>query len=421
MTVKLPPLELWQKDVFEAYQVNPSAKWFTILATRQVGKSILLEILLIAASIKQPDSVSLAVSPVVAQSRKLFTDICNFASDLIESKNATILEITLINGSKILFRSAEQGDGVRGITVKKSGILVVDEAAFVPDDFFYSICIPTTNVYKSDVFIVSTPKFKQGFFYELYNKGLTFNEKIVSFDWTNYDTSKYLDEATLAIYRKELPKNSFLSEYCGRFIDGDGVVFNNFKSCIGNPEHNLNQELVIGIDWACGVGGDSTVITSTQVINKIIYVQDIIAFNNLNANQTIQRIIETINNKIDNGFTDIRIIAEQNSIGNVYYQLLNEEIDKLEQQHSNIQINCNKFLTTNSSKADVIKKIENCFEKNLIIIPDNNELIKQLSAYEAKVSNTGIVTYNAPSGLHDDYIMSLSFCVNQLYKELFDE
>lgn len=87
---------------------------------------------------------------------------------------------------------------------------MIDEAAFCQDDVFYQILVPTTNVFKSDIFIVSTPKFKQGFFYNLWMKGQDEeNSKIICVDWNNYDTSKYLPPETLELYRQEMPKLAF--------------------------------------------------------------------------------------------------------------------------------------------------------------------------------------------------------------------
>ena len=60
----------------------------------------------------------------------MFNDITVSFERLIKKSNASLLEIEFVNGSIIKFKSAEQGDSIRGETVKHSGILVVDEAAY---------------------------------------------------------------------------------------------------------------------------------------------------------------------------------------------------------------------------------------------------------------------------------------------------
>lgn len=137
MKIKLFKLEPWQKALFDVYEKYPKNKWFVIKARRQVGKSIAMEGILIAASLKKPNSFSLMVSPVMQQARKIFDDIYRIGYQIIKKANGSNLEITFINDSVIKFGSAQQADSLRGFTVKNSGILVIDEAAFCQDDVFY--------------------------------------------------------------------------------------------------------------------------------------------------------------------------------------------------------------------------------------------------------------------------------------------
>ena len=103
--------------------------------------------------------------------------------------------------------------------------------------------------YKSDIFLFSTPKYKQGLFYELYTDGLTNHSNVLTFDWTTYDLSKYLPKEVLDMYKSKLPKLTFQAEYLAEFIDGDGTVFSNYKDCVNVTEINPNEPLFIGVDW----------------------------------------------------------------------------------------------------------------------------------------------------------------------------
>lgn len=425
--VFLPPTEPWQHEVLQYYMDNPKNKWVVVKAIRQCGKSVLMQILLVAASLREPNSVSISVSPVMAQSRKMYDDICRFASDIIQKSNGSLLEIIFVNGSKILFKSAEQGDSLRGYTVKNAGILCVDEAAYQQDKFFYSVLVPTTNVFHSDIFIVSTPKFKQGFFYSLYISGLEGSEKITTFDWTTYDTSKFLPPETLEIYRKQLPKTAFASEYLGEWISGDGCVFSDFRRCVGGFDLDKSEELLITIDWACGNGGnsDSTVLTIGQKYESKIGIKKQISFNDKKPLDTCKYIRDVVKKYVDLGFKNITIVQEKNSIGNVYYSMLLDLIDEFETNYNDnvdwrneIEINIHTFLTTNDSKKRIIERLEVAFEQGIIIIPDDEELITQLSMFEARVNSSGTVVYGAQNSNHDDRVMSLCFLVDKLFNEI---
>lgn len=426
VVVVLPDMEPWQKDVFNYYQENDKDKWIVIKSVRQCGKSILAQFLLVAASIKSPNSVSILVSPVLQQAKKIYDEISLMCKDILSRANGSSLELTFINNSKILFKSAEQGDTIRGNTCKKSGILVVDEAAYINDDLFYSILVPTTNVFHNDIFLFSTPRFTNGLFYDLFNDGLSQKGKCISFDWCKYDLTKYLNEETLEIYRKRMPKNAFRAEYLGEWITGEGSVFNNFKNCVNNVKIDKKGQLVVGIDWSTGSGGDDTVLTSGQLIDNKIQVQNIISFNDKNANETIDLILDFIDQKVKDGFKEITLVVEKNSIGKVFGDILRERLVQYEDKYNDvswrdqIRLSMQYFVTSNKTKETIIKELCVCFEQGLIVIPDNDKLMMQLTMYEVKVSSAGNLIYNAPNqnDAHDDYVMSLAFMINYLYKQI---
>ena len=156
----------------------------------------------------------------------------------------------------------------------------------------YSVIMPTTTVYNADIFIFSTPRNKQGFFYDFYVQGLNNDKKIQSFNWASYDTSKYLPAETKELYRRQMPKQAFKCEILGEFADGDGQVFSNFKSCVHNNLIDIHQPIFIGVDPASNIGNDDTSITIGQMSNNIILIEDIITFNDKTANDTIRYIVE---------------------------------------------------------------------------------------------------------------------------------
>ena len=426
----MPKLNDWQKDLVDTYLQHPDNKWFIIKSPRQVGKSISLEYLLVYASLSEKNSVSIAVSPTISQARKLYNDIVQFASKLIAKSNGSLLYIEFVNGSQIHFKSAEQGDSVRGFTTKKRGILVVDEAAYINKDWFYSVVVPITNVYNSDIFLFSTPKYKQGLFYELFSKGMPFDihthqsPHIISFDWTKYDLSKYLTPELLDLYRQQLPKAAFQSEYLAEFIDGDGSVFTEFKKCVGEVEFDRNLPLHISIDWSAGTGNDDTAISIGQFDGQKILVGKQYYFNDKKTNDSVSYILDLVKMYVRRGFREINIVVEQNSIGNVYFDVLHDKLDEYETNFNDnendfrkeIEINLSKFNTTNKSKKKIIEKLTMLFENNEIVIPNDEKLLTQLSCFEAKITENGTVVYRGANGGHDDCVLSLCFLVDSLEK-----
>lgn len=66
------------------------------------------------------------------------------------------------------------------------------------------------------------------------------------------------------------------------------------------------------------------------------------------------------------------------------------------------------FLTTGPSKAGIIQGLALAFERGTITIPNDPVLIGELQAFEGNRSPSGFMKYGAPSGLHDDTVMSLA-------------
>lgn len=367
-----------------------------VKAKRQIGKSFIIINELLRFSINYPNTISCALSPTLNQSRKLYKEILKVTNDtgVIKKKNDSLLEIELINQSVIVFKSAEQRENLRGYTY--SGILCIDEASYISDEI-YSIIKPTTDVYRTPILMVSTPRFRTGFFFEHYQMGYMekYKGKIFSYDLCKYDTSALLSNDALEMYRTMLPKNMFTTEYLGEFLDSESIVFGDFKNCI-NSDITPYQCLYIGIDWSSGVGSDSTVVSAINEHYEQVFA---IAFNNKTAVQQIDYITQVLQPY----FGKIKsIISETNGVGKPLTDALNLSLKGIKVKNWN---------TDNKNKIHLINQLQVAFEQNKIKIQDIDEQTAQLSMYEAKVKENGTITFNAPSGCHDDYVMSLMFAL----------
>lgn len=377
-----------------------SGKIFTIKAKRQVGKSFLAENELLRFAINYPGSVNCIVEPTLGQSRKVFKELVQAVidSDILRRKNETLLELEFNNGSSILFRSGEQMDSLRGFSV--SGLLVLDEAAYLKDEVF-EIIKPTTDVWNAPILIISTPRFREGFFYECFKKGFdgNFSKYYQSFDWALEDTSMLLSEDKLEMYRLTTSKNKFRTEYLGEFADDDGCLFNNIANCIidKKPEYH---NLYIGVDWATGSGRDYTCITALNENGQMVFIK---YFNNKTPTEQVDLLTNIFTEY--QGFIKI-VQVEQNSIGSVFYDILVKRNPKLR---------IVKFLTTNKSKAAIVNKLQAALENEKIGILKDDKLLNELRLYEASYNpKTGNVSYNAPSGFNDDTCISLMLAYDAL-------
>lgn len=365
-----------------------------VKAKRQIGKSYIIINEILRQSLNNTGIASCVLSPTLNQARKIYKEILKVTEQTgaIVKKNDSLLEIQFVSGSVAYFKSAEQRDNLRGYTFH---FLCIDEASYISDEI-YSIIRPTTDVHQAPILMVSTPKFRMGFFFETFQMGYLdkYKGKITSYDLTKFDTSALLPKETLELYREMLPKSMFITEYLGEFLDSESIVFGNFKDCINNKITDYN-ELYIGIDWASGVGSDYTVVTALNEHNEQVFI---LSFNNKTSTQQIDYIVENIalyGNKIKH------IIAEVNGVGKPLVDALKTKI--------NIPIT--EWTTTNSNKIQLINRLQVQFEQHKIKILDNEQQTAQLAMYEAKINSKGTVTYNAPSGANDDMCMALMFAL----------
>ena len=381
-----------QKAVHDSIAQHPTASVFVVLAPRQTGKTMLLMNEILRASINNKNAVTLCISITLDGSRKIYGEITKAieGTGVLKKKNDSLLTLEFVTGSIVYFRSGEQADNLRGITIKNGGLLIVDESAYQSESFFYSVLLPMTNVHKADILLTSTPRFKTGFFFNYYQQGKTGTKGVYSFNFADYDLSRFISAEQIEVYKSVMPKAQFTTEILGEFLDTDSVLFEGFKECIGD-KRNETTKVYIGIDWSAGVGMDRT---SISVLNQDGQQIELEYFNDKNTTQTVNRIEEIYNRY--RKFSPV-IYAEVNGVGKPYCDLLKDK-----------KIQINEWSTTNKSKTDMVSHLQVAFEQQQItLLPDETQQ-SELSYYEATYNpKTQVVTYSAPRGLHDDTVISL--------------
>jgi hypothetical protein len=390
-----------QKEVLDSLLFS-HAKHHVLVSARQIGKTLMASNLLLYYAINYPGSYNVLVSPIFAQSKKCFIDLakaCGPNNPLIESTNASELIMQFRNGSTIRMVSGESKQNLRGFTV--SGILVIDEAAFLPEELWQEILMPTTVIRGKKVLFISTPN---GFnwFKDLYDYG----HSPLFPDWKSYHINSYdnpfMDPAILEMAKMMLPEKAYLQEYLAQFVEGGGSVFD-FGECATIPAYTQPQEKTkyyAGLDLA--IANDWTVLT---ILNDKGEVVDFFRENKSSWEQIINRVAERI--KIWNAYT----LVEKNSIGSVVYEQL--------QRHCGNNL-VGEFTTTQESKQDIIEDLKKAFAQHEIQIPNkglNPQLHIELASFSYKMLPSGKIRYEGGSGMADDCVMSLALANHCLRKK----
>lgn len=373
---------------------------YVVNACRQVGKSYLATHQLIKYA--STGKVSAFVTTSFRLAKNNYDLILKLLRNtiIVARSNAQDLNIEFTNGAKISFFSAEQRDKLRGYTV--SGILIIDEASFISDTVYYDYLRAWVNVHQAPTLILSTPDFERGFFYDFYQRGLKGDPLVHSFNFMDYPDSirKLRSDEALEEARRALPPQTFRSEYLGLFRQAEGAVFGNFKAQILQTLPASPTKLFVGIDWAVGGGGDYTVVTAFNQNHQLCYLwRD----NEHEPTKQIEHIANYL--KVNRQIIET-VVVEKNSMGGVYLSMLREKV-------RNEGIKVIPFQTTNDSKRKLIETMQVDIQNGVVWFTNDRDLLIELASFEANI-NGKIVRYSAPTGQHDDIVMSLLFA-NEAY------
>lgn len=365
---------------------------------RQCGKSLMATQVILDYSLNYGRQRCILLSPTLKQARKIFKDIIvglRRADGVVENANGSLLEITFCNGSEVAFLSGEMRESLRGFTISEHGILIIDEAAYIADEI-WGIVAPFCNVFRRPILAISTPRYCTGKFYEFWTSR---EPNVFRIDWTEYNTSDFLSQSALDFFRKTLPRQQFTMDYEGQFVSLSSNTFGDLSAVI-NDSPDLNGDYYIGVDWSASKGNDYNAVA---VFNSQSQMIECSTWNNTDETETIRKILFIIEK-----WQPRRVVVERNSIGNVFFGLLEKQL-----QERRINTELSTFLTTNESKNDLVAKLQVAIQNKEITLLNDEELIAELSAFSPKMTSGGRVTYEASVG-HDDLVMATMFAFNAI-------
>jgi hypothetical protein len=155
-------------DPWQAEMLRSDAGRVLLNCSRQSGKSTTTAVLALYTAIYRPNSSILVLSPSLRQSSELFRKVHDFKGRAsVATREETKLSMVLANGSRMVALPGKEGT-IRGFS--DIDLLVVDEAARVPDELYYAIR-PMLAVSGGRLIVLSTPFGKRGWFFDAWTKG----------------------------------------------------------------------------------------------------------------------------------------------------------------------------------------------------------------------------------------------------------
>jgi len=305
-------------------------------------------------------------------------------------KNEQERTILLDGGGLLRVRSGDDPDSLRGAGLD---LAVLDEAALMQESVWSGAIRPALSDRRGKALFLSTPKGVGNWFSKIYGYGVDPNRP--EWDAWCFPTinNPHIAPGEIEAARADMPERVFRQEYLAEFIADSGDVFRNViqrATVTLQSKPTSGHEIIFGLDWARME--DFTCVAILDATTRQLVALD--RFNGIGwalQRGRIATLAETWKPNV--------IWAEANSIGGPNIEAL--QADGLPVQ---------AFTMTSASKDQVINSLALALERDkdpLTIIADP-VLLHELQAYTLERLPSGRFRYNAPSGDHDDTVISLA-------------
>lgn len=341
------------------------------------------------------------VAPTFGLAQQNWRELITFVpKELVSSVNKAERRMEWHDGCVIEVKSADDADSLLAVGLD---VLLITEAARISEEAWLQalrprLASPGRGPGGTGGLLLcnSTPKGKNWF----YNAFLRGQDKQANPNWESWSfptsSNPHIRPEEIEQARIDMPDRWFRQEFLAEFLEDSGGVFRGVRATmtgkLADPVAHHNY--VMGVDW--GKHADFTVLTMLDTTGS---VAELVAWDRFNVvDYTIQ--LDRVKNMIQRYKPSVAII-EQNSIGDPLIDQLRRDL------HEDTMIK--PFTTTNQSKRHAVDYLTGLIERQEIVLADVPVLINEMEAYEYSMLPSGAVKYSAPSGMHDDAVMSLVF------------
>lgn len=326
-------------------------------------------------------------SPTYRQSKLAFDIILKNFKGAFKSHTKNPMQFTWFNGSVTKFNSTESGDTLRGDSVH---MLVIDEASMVDEEVWTNVLRPMLSDTNGKAIIISTPKGINSWFHNLYVRGQ--DPEYQDYESFKFPTSAnpYIPQEEIEEVKRSLPSDVFKQEYLAEFLEDGGQVFRNVTACIKGELEGASgkRSYYCGFDLA-RVSDYSVITVIDQHSGHVVAFE---RFNRIEYEVQINR-LERIAKKYNNA----KILMDSTGMGDPVLEAVKKR---------GLQVEGYQF--TNTSKQQLIEHLAVLIEREEISYPNVKVLVNELMSYQYEITRAGNMRYNAPSGMHDDAVISLA-------------
>jgi len=230
---------------------NNKYRFVTAAISRRQGKTYIANIIGQLVSLV-PGSHILIMSPNYALSQISFDlqrQLIKHFDLEVAKDNAKDKVIELTNGSTIRMGSINQVDSCVG---RSYDLIIFDEAALADGKEAFNVALrPTLDKDNSKALFISTPRGKNNWFAEFFNRGFTDEFSEWASIRATYKDNPRMSESDVTEARKSMSEAEFKQEYEADFNTYEGQIWNfNHEICIENLEEldTSKMDIFAGLD-----------------------------------------------------------------------------------------------------------------------------------------------------------------------------
>ena len=237
---------------------DSGARFRVVIAGRRWGKTH-LAIRELAKVCRHPMKRAFYVAPTYRQAKQIVWDTLKWRmQDLGWSRkvNESDLTITLVNGSTISLRGADNPDSLRGVGLD---CCILDEFAMIDEKAWSEVLRPTLSDKQGSAMFISTPMGQGNWAYDLYQRGRATDEHHwESFQYTTLDGGN-VPEEEIEQAKRDLDERTFRQEYLATFETAGNRIYYGFDRGTHVVAHSHDTQ-VLYTGWDFNIDPMSVVV-----------------------------------------------------------------------------------------------------------------------------------------------------------------
>lgn len=285
---------------------------------------------------------------------------------------------------EIHFLSADSPDTILGEGYDGA---VLDEAARIPKELWDMNIRPALADKQGWALLISTPR-ARNWFYDFHTRGKDGSETLYkSYTFSSRD-NPYFPAAEWTEAERTTPEDIFRQEYRAEFLTDSAGVFRGIKECLSLTVAQPLGDIVVGCDLAKHT--DFTVLIAMD--RRSGQAIEMERFNKLNWPIQKARVADFVRKH------NALLIMDATGVGDPIYDELTLVLPRV----TAIKLN-------NTNKTQLVQSLSVAIEQRQIGWPAAWQILTtELERYEYEMTEKGLITYNAPSGYHDDTVIALA-------------